>query len=279
MLLERDHLLEHLGEALDDAVGGRGRMVLVSGEAGAGKSSLVRRFVADVREREPRPDTLIGHCDPLTTPRPLGPLLDVARRPESGLGSLLQDRPEPYAIFDRVLERLCEAATVLVIEDAHWADAATVDMLRYLGRRVVLTSAVIVVTYRDDEVGTTHSLARLLGELATGGDAVSRLGIPPLTVDAVRELTAGSGGLRADEVHRITGATPSSSPSCWRRVRRCRRRCATPSWPGWRSSTPRSGRSPTRWPSRRATSRPATPSSWQAWAATSSDGSARRRCS
>lgn len=211
-LHERDHLLERLDEVLDDATAGHGRMVLVAGDAGAGKSTLVARFAARVAssDRRPRPDVLIGYCDPLTTPRPLGPLLDVACQRGSGLGDLLEGPAEPYVAFARLFERLrASSPTVLVIEDAHWADAATLDMIRFLGRRAALTSAAILVTYRSDEVVGDHALARVLGELATSGGAVSRLEVAPLSLDAVRSLLAeGHEAVdlqRAEHIHRITG--------------------------------------------------------------------------
>ena len=103
-----------------------------------------------------------GACDPLTTARPLGPLQDVALA-GTGVATAIGHRP-PYEVFHLVRQQLHDAATpvVFVIEDAHWADGATCDLLRYLGRRLAGLKALLVVTYRDDEVGPEHPLRLVL---------------------------------------------------------------------------------------------------------------------
>jgi DNA-binding CsgD family transcriptional regulator len=181
-LLEREELLQEL-EA-QRATGGR--LVFVGGEAGVGKTSLVRAFAAAVNG-----GALLGSCENLTTPTPFGPFLDLGIE----LGA------EPRLVAKAVLEQLAPAR-VLVLEDVHWADQATLDALRVLGRRVDATSSLVVATYRDDEVGTEHPLRVVLGELASAG-AVSRLSVPRLSLDAVRTL-AGPHDADAEAIHRLT---------------------------------------------------------------------------
>ena len=180
-LLERDGLLAEL-ERLQ-ATGGR--LAFVGGEAGVGKSSLVRAFAAGQR-------ALLGACENLTTPTPFGPFLD--------LGLELAD--EPRRVAATVLEAL-RAVPLLVLEDVHWADGATLDVLRVLGRRIDATDALVLATYRDDEVVGDHPLRVVLGELATAR-GVARLAVPPLSAEAVRELAAPYGA-DGDAIHRLTG--------------------------------------------------------------------------
>ena len=128
-LLERHDLRKALAGWLDDAVAGQGRVVLVGGEAGAGKTSLVRAFAADQRGRVP---VLVGACDPLGTPRPLGPLRDVAAGLDPSLVDALRAGAAPYDTFSRVLDLLRTRPRAVVFEDVHWADEATLDPYAYL---------------------------------------------------------------------------------------------------------------------------------------------------
>src|SRR3954454_14465204 len=148
ILLERQAELQVLGAALDSAARGRGSAALVLGEAGIGKTTLVRAFVDGLPDR---PRVLAGACEDLCTPRALGPLRDAAPA-GSPLADALQTTADPDAVFDALLTELAAppGPTVLVIEDAHWADSATIDVLRYLSRRVESLAAVVLVTYRDD---------------------------------------------------------------------------------------------------------------------------------
>src|SRR6478735_6288208 len=161
MLLERDRELGELRDAASDASKGRGRVVLLHGEAGIGKSSLVNALRADP------PDgvrVLLGACDAMSTPRPLGPLRDLAPDVGPRLGEALRtgDREE---VFAALRDELSDASgTVLVVEDAHWADEATLDALRFVARRIDELPAALVVTYRD-ELDRDHPLGRLLGDL------------------------------------------------------------------------------------------------------------------
>jgi hypothetical protein len=99
-----------------------------------------------------------------------------------------------------------EHPTVLVIEDVHWADDATLDTLRYLVRRVAELPAVLVLTYRDDELTREHPLQVLLGE-ASRSDRLRRLPLRRLSEDAVRQLSAGS-SVDADRLFSLTSGNP-----------------------------------------------------------------------
>jgi DNA-binding CsgD family transcriptional regulator/tetratricopeptide (TPR) repeat protein len=201
-LLERDDLLAALADHVDRARRGTGSLLLVAGEAGAGKTSVARALI----DRLGR-DALVmfGACDPLTTPRPLSPLLDFASDPDSGLGDLFVGDPDNIELFAAVLDRARQTIrpVVMVIEDIHWADQGTLDFLRFIGRRVEDSKAVVVCTYRDDEVGPEHPLRPVLGQLIPLS-STTRLPVPALSQGAVARLAKGS-GMDAGELHRVTG--------------------------------------------------------------------------
>jgi tetratricopeptide (TPR) repeat protein len=201
-LLERAALLDELSGALaDTAVGGR--VVLVAGEAGIGKSMLIRRF-AEGHAAEAR--FLLGACDPLLTPRALGPLRDIARQTGGRLAELLASGSPREQLFDALLDQLARPPRqVVVVEDAHWADEATLDLLVYLGRRLERTPAMLIVTYRDDEVGPDHPLRGVLGALPQG--VVRRARPQPLSEAAVAEL-ARRAGRPAAGLRELTGGNP-----------------------------------------------------------------------
>ena len=127
-LLERDAPLAALLTALAEAEAGRGSIALVSGEAGIGKTSLVREFALRV---EARARLLQAACDDLVTPRTLGPLHDAAAGTDGPLATALAEEGPVFTALLDELER--SAPTVLIVEDAHWADDATLDVLGYAG--------------------------------------------------------------------------------------------------------------------------------------------------
>jgi DNA-binding CsgD family transcriptional regulator len=205
-LLEREHALQALTGALAEAVAGEGRVALVYGEAGIGKTSLVDHFTRTPAGGPPV-RTLWGACDSLHTPRPLGPVYDIAGRAGPALGALLESGAPPRAIFSAVLDELARRPPVVaVLEDLHWADAGTLDLVKFLGRRLRQRPALLVLTYRDDELGPHHPLRIVLGDLATSA-AVRRVPLAPLSAAAVKTLAAGR-TLDADTLHRQTGGNP-----------------------------------------------------------------------
>lgn len=199
-LLERGDALNKLAQAHQQAVAGNGRFLLISGEAGIGKTSLVEEFIQNQASR-----VLWGACDALFTPRPLGPLHDMATQLRGELLPLLEGPLDRPAIFATCLKE-CQTPTLLVFEDIHWADEATLDLLKYLGRRIQQTSALIIATYRDDELGSQHPLRLLLGDLVRH-PGVERLGLGPLSLTAVRQLAKNYRGDVA-QLHRLTAGNP-----------------------------------------------------------------------
>lgn len=203
-LLERDRALTELHRGLASATAGRGTIALVTGEAGAGKSSLVGAFLAQAAGN---PLVLRGACDPLTVPRPFGPLIDAAGDVNAALARTMiagVSRSEALALGLSLIDGSHSGArpTVLVIEDAHWADDATLDLLTYLGRRLQRHRALIIVTFRDEEVGPSHPLRSRLGELSS--TIGFRVQLQPLSIEAVGELALGS-GLDVHALHEFTG--------------------------------------------------------------------------
>jgi DNA-binding CsgD family transcriptional regulator/tetratricopeptide (TPR) repeat protein len=201
-LLERDADLARLRHALDDARAGAGRLVLVSGEAGIGKTTLIQAFLSEVR-RDGSFRVLSGGCDNLVTPRTLGPFHDLARAARPDLRDALRGGTAD-AVLDALLAELDAPTTLLVVEDVHWADEATIDALAFLSRRVERYPALILVTYRDDETVPGSPLLRLLG--AVRSPVGVRLPLAPLSARAVSSLAADHGvGLR---LYASTGGNP-----------------------------------------------------------------------
>ena len=199
-LVERIHLVESLNRLHDEALGGSGRLVLVHGEAGVGKSALVREWSGLARTRG---RVLWGACDPLTSPRPLGPLVDVAPHLDPRVGELLRSG-ERDGLFETALGALESAGpAVLVIEDLHWADESTLDLVRFLARRLEGTHALVVATYRDEHLGPSDPLRVMLGDIASQS-VVCRIEVPLLSAAAVAELAVET-GIDAEALYRETG--------------------------------------------------------------------------
>lgn len=197
-LVERTAQLDALaGELARVRVDHAGRMVFVGGEAGVGKTSLLAAFVARAGAPVWR-----GSSEPLQSPRALGPVLDLAAQMGGRFADLAASGSGSVELVAALAEELVGGEVgVLVLEDLHWADEATLDFVRVLGRRLDRVHALVLASYRDVEVGRAHPVRTLLGELATER-SVSRLAVPPLTVRGVAELVGADGD--AASLHALT---------------------------------------------------------------------------
>ena len=203
-LLERSEHLKVLGEVLTATVSsGQGRIVLVAGEAGIGKTALLRRFCADL---DGSARVLWARCEPLFTPRPLGPILELAGQLAGEVAARVGDGGRPYDVAAALLRELAGAPSVVVFEDVHWADEATLDVIRLAGRRVADAPMLLVLSYRGDALDQSHPLRIVLGDLP-GSDRVTRIELAGLSPLAVAELV-GRAGLDAGELHRRTAGNP-----------------------------------------------------------------------
>ena len=204
-LVERSRELELLSEclaAVDESA--RGHAVFLSGEAGIGKTALLRRFCdelgAGVR-------VLWAACDPLYAPRPLGPLLDVARITNGEFRERVQRGAKPHDVATALIAELePPGPTVLVLEDLHWADEATLDVVRLVGGRLRAVPVLLLGSYRDEQLDRSHPLRILLGELP-GRGAVTRLELEGLSRSAIAALAEPS-GLDAAELYDRTAGNP-----------------------------------------------------------------------
>ena len=204
-LLEREDELGALAGCLETVRRGvHGRVVLVSGASGVGKTALLRRFTRDCGAGA---GVLWGGCDPLFAPRPLGPLFAVAEEAGGELEEVVASGVLPHEVVAALARELrARTPTVFVLEDVHWADEATLDVVRLLARRVATVPALIVVSYRDDELSRRHPLRIVLGELAAS-EAVGRLNLAALSPAAVAVLAAPH-GVDADELYGKTAGNP-----------------------------------------------------------------------
>ncbi len=204
-LLERSEQLSALEGCLAEVVeDGRGHLVLVRGEAGIGKTALLRQFCAGLPQRV-RP--LWCGCDPLFTPRPLGPLLDVAGEIGGALGAQIGEAAKPHEVAAALLSELeLTTPAVLVVEDVHWADEATLDVLRIVSRRVHTVPVLVIASYREEQLERTHPLRLVLGELA-GLEAITRMDLDALSAAAV-QLLAESSPLDHDGLYARTAGNP-----------------------------------------------------------------------
>ncbi|HEY6133868.1 MAG TPA: AAA family ATPase [Rubrivivax sp.] len=202
-LVERENEVRVLQECLRDAARGSGRMVLLGGEAGIGKTSLLQTL-ADQRD-----EAILwwGACDALQTPHPLAPLHDIARSSNVSFRALMSADTDRAVLFEAVLGELQNSRRpiVAVIEDVHWADEGTLDLLKFLGRRIDRVPCLLVVSFRDDQLTLEHPLRRLIGQLPPA--LVTRIDLPRLSLAAV-ELLARRALQSAQGLHAITQGNP-----------------------------------------------------------------------
>jgi DNA-binding CsgD family transcriptional regulator/tetratricopeptide (TPR) repeat protein len=204
-LLERSAHLSYLADALAAVVGhSHGSLVLVRGEAGVGKTVLLRHFCELERDTA---RVLWGSCEALFTPRPLGPLVDIAEITGGELAGLVASGARPHDVVLELTRELGRhAPTIVILDDVHWADEATLDVLRLMGRRLETVPALVVVSYRDDELEPAHPLRLVLGELA-GAEGTGRLELAALSQAAVAQLAAPH-GVDAQDLFRKTAGNP-----------------------------------------------------------------------
>ncbi len=201
-LLERESPLRGAAGYLAEAASGHGRLVVVAGEAGVGKTTFVEAVVRDARSSV---RVAQGGCDGSATPAPLGPLREMLPELPDAVWPEGADRHE---VFTRLAEalRAADPPYLLVIEDAHWADDATLDLMRHLARRVHRMHALVLVTYRHEEVTGGHPLRILLGDVASA-PGLRRVDLSPLSAEAVRGLVESDPNCEIDpgELYRETG--------------------------------------------------------------------------
>lgn len=202
-LLERIDSLTVLVNLASGATGDGGKIALVSGEAGVGKTSLVKHFTTIKANTQ----VLWGACDALFTPSPLGPLYDIAPQVDQGLTEMIGDMQRRGYIFSTLLNHISDRSSfkLIVFEDIHWADEATMDLIKFLGRRIHKTNALFILTYRDEEVSHHHPLRSILGGLPTAD--VTRIRLYPLSKSAVDSLQRKA-GVEILELYEKTGGNP-----------------------------------------------------------------------
>jgi DNA-binding CsgD family transcriptional regulator/tetratricopeptide (TPR) repeat protein len=203
-LLEREIYLDALNSGFAGLAGGSGCIALVSGEAGIGKTALIQAFTA---ERRQTARIYWGGCEALFTPHPLAPLHDIARQAGDGLPALVAAAGNRDVIFHATIDHLARGlkATIVVFEDVHWADEATLDLLKFLGRRMQNLPVMLIISYRDDEVGVHHPLRSVFGDLPVA--LLTRVSLPSLSERAVRTMALRVGREAAD-LSRVTGGNP-----------------------------------------------------------------------
>ena len=207
-LIERDSDLDVLNALRADAAAGQGRIALVLGEAGIGKTSLLREF-AERQRRDTR--VLWGSCEALFTPHPLAPLYDIARQIGGAFPDQLEAAESRDRVFNLAIDELARgpAPSVVIIEDTHWADEATLDFIKFLGRRLHRLGVLLIISYRDDEVNPRHPLCSVVGDLPP--KSARRLHLAPLSAEGVASLAREAGQAAPDlcaSLHHVTGGNP-----------------------------------------------------------------------
>jgi DNA-binding CsgD family transcriptional regulator/tetratricopeptide (TPR) repeat protein len=203
-LIERESFFEVLQTQYKNLGSGEGNCVFISGEAGIGKTALVKAFC-----KEHRDDCNIyqGACDALFTPRPLAPLYDIIWQVNAGLwpnGKMIERPTELFASFFRELNSQ-NRKSIIVFEDIHWADEATLDFIKFFARRIMQLPCLFILTYRDNESDFDTSIRNILAQLSP--DGVVRLPLTLLSREAVTNMAVDR-GYDGEDVYTISGGNP-----------------------------------------------------------------------
>lgn len=203
-LIERDNFLSSLHSGFREAALGEGYCFFIMGEAGIGKTSLVKAFL---KKTEDESVQYLGACDSLFTPRPLGPLYDLALQMNEDWIKEIHSVSSRAELFSKFVQELSQKQkpVIIVFEDIHWADEATLDFVKFLSRRISRLKCLFILTLRDDEITQQYSLRNVFSDLAP--DTFTRLVLTPLSKQAVQKL-ADEKGYDGEDVYSISGGNP-----------------------------------------------------------------------
>jgi len=201
-LIEREGSVQFLQRQF--AVDNAGHAVFIAGEAGSGKTSLVNFFVKSLPESV---NGFFGACDSLFIPRPLGPLHDVAQQTGPRLARKIQEEKDRGMVFTAFTSEIASYKnSVLVFEDVHWADEATIDFIKFFIRRIDKFKCLFLLTYRDDEIHVNHPLAKIFRDLPPAN--FSKLPVNRFSREAVHALANAAGYPSGDKLFALTGGNP-----------------------------------------------------------------------
>jgi DNA-binding CsgD family transcriptional regulator len=203
-LIERDGLLASLQQHFEDISDGEGHCVFISGEAGIGKTALVKAFC---KKQSDECSIYQGACDALFTPRPLAPLYDILWQVNKERWPTSPSSEERSALFANFFQELSakKGKLLIVFEDIHWADEGTLDFIRFFARRIYQLPCLFILTYRDNEIHSRHPLRNVLGQLPP--DSFTRLVVTPLSKQAVVDMATHK-GYSGEDVYSISGGNP-----------------------------------------------------------------------
>src|SRR6478735_9202594 len=203
-LIERDGLVALLQKHFEKVATGEGHCLFVSGEAGIGKTALVKTFC---KEQGGNFTIYQGACDALFTPRPLAPLYDILWKVNKDRWPVPPSNEEHSTLFANFFQELStqKGKFLIVFEDIHWADEGTLDFIKFFARRISQLHCLFILTYRDDEIHSRHPLRNVLGQLPP--DSFTKLVVPPLSKKAVVDMATRK-GYNGDDVYSISAGNP-----------------------------------------------------------------------
>ncbi|HEY0677988.1 MAG TPA: AAA family ATPase [Chitinophagaceae bacterium] len=204
MLVEREGLFATLQKEFQKITAGEGHCIFIGGEAGIGKTSLVKEFC---KSQKDGCRIYQGACDSLFTPRPLAALYDIMWQINSDLwpnSYAIENRSDLFAGFFREMSNQSERS-LIVFEDIQWADEATLDFIKFFARRITQLRCLFILTYRDNEIHSKHPLRNVLGQLPS--DSFTRMQLEPLSRPAVEKMVLDK-GYSGEDVYSITGGNP-----------------------------------------------------------------------
>ena len=199
-LIERDGFLRSLETKFESVIEGEGHCILLSGEAGIGKTSLIKSFY---KEKKDNCKIYQGTCDALFTPRPLAPIYDIIWQIQKDTKESELNNIDRALLFNQLFHGLEQQKkpVIIIIEDIHWADEATLDFIKFFARRIVRLHCLFILSYRDNEILDNHPLRNVLGQLSS--DSLTRLQLQPLSRHAVEKM-AEERGYKGEDVFSIS---------------------------------------------------------------------------
>lgn len=203
-LIEREDFLQILEMKFESVVNGEGHCILLSGEAGIGKTSLIKTFY---KEKKDCCKIYQGTCDALFTPRPLAPIFDIIWQISSSTPKNEVHKLDRTLLFNHLFYELEQQKkpAIIIIEDIHWADEATLDFIKFFARRIARIHCLLILSYRDNEILANHPLRNVLGQLPP--DSFTRVQLSPLSKQAVEKM-AEERGYKGEDVFTVSGGNP-----------------------------------------------------------------------